>query len=82
MGEIRRPSVYEVGINYDTAATIRGDSPLNFRLSSCFSSNSSYQTRLLYDTFSKKSIAIKIFLKIRTVTAIFGHCNDEKKKEA
>ena len=33
MGEIRRPSVYEVGINYDTAATIRGDSPLNFRLS-------------------------------------------------
>ncbi|MBQ2987910.1 MAG: hypothetical protein IJD59_02270, partial [Clostridia bacterium] len=33
LGEIRRPSVYEVGINYSTAATIRGDSPLNFRLS-------------------------------------------------
>ncbi|MBQ2987763.1 MAG: hypothetical protein IJD59_01520 [Clostridia bacterium] len=33
MGEIRRRAVYEVVINYDTAATIRGDSPLNFRLS-------------------------------------------------
>ncbi|MBQ2988102.1 MAG: hypothetical protein IJD59_03265 [Clostridia bacterium] len=33
MGEIRRRAVYEVGTSYGTAATIRGDSPLNFRLS-------------------------------------------------
>ena len=33
LGETRRRAIYQAGTNHDTAATIRGDSPLNFRLS-------------------------------------------------